>query len=449
MNSSDEDLEANNTTNNSEGSEGSSEHDLKLIENIQVKDLNLKIHKGEFICVIGEVGSGKSSLISAILGDMIYLDQNMIDQYSEDLMNTELRRKINQESMDAHKGLIKVGGSISYVQQIPWIQNKTIRDNILFGLNLDEDRYNRTIEICQLASDLEMLPGGDLTEIGEKGINLSGGQKARISLARAVYANKDIILMDDPISALDSNVKKKIFDQVFMKEMKYKTRVLVTHAVDFIDKADKIIIMENGKIKSMGTYQQLRDNDEVKDIIKKLSKSTFEDEKEEEKSTDEDENLDDKSLKRSFMSEDGTNITEDENNEIIDVKWSIYRHFFFKDYNWITYIIIIPSMFVFSYFVAQNTIVTGKWIENSENDDKFWYYFKLVIIYPIAYSFIISLVFLLINYATLRISRTLHKEMLQKVCKAPINLYFDKTPSGRILNRFSSDIGKIDDSVGQ
>jgi len=91
----------------------------------------------------------------------------------------------------------------------------TIRDNIQFGLPLDEDKYNRTIDICQLESDLEILKGGDLTEIGEKGINLSGGQKARISLARAVYANNDIILMDDPISALDSHVKHKVFDHVF------------------------------------------------------------------------------------------------------------------------------------------------------------------------------------------------------------------------------------------
>ena len=101
------------------------------------------------------------------------------------------------------------------MQQNPWIQNKTIRDNILFGLPLHEHRYNRAIEACQLAADLEILKGGDLTEIGEKGINLSGGQKARVSLARAVYSDCDIVLMDDPVSALDSNVKHKVFEDVF------------------------------------------------------------------------------------------------------------------------------------------------------------------------------------------------------------------------------------------
>lgn len=107
---------------------------------------------------------------------------------------------------------------------------------------------------CQLESDLAILPAGDLTEIGEKGINLSGGQKARVSLARAVYANKDIVLMDDPISALDANVRKLIFNQVFQGMLKEKTRVLVTHAVDFLHLADRIIVMSNGQVKAFGTY---------------------------------------------------------------------------------------------------------------------------------------------------------------------------------------------------
>jgi ATP-binding cassette subfamily C (CFTR/MRP) protein 1 len=107
---------------------------------------------------------------------------------------------------------------------------------------------------CQLESDLAILPAGDLTEIGEKGINLSGGQKARVSLARAVYANKDIVLMDDPISALDANVRKLIFNQVFQGMLKEKTRILVTHAVDFLHLADRIIVMSNGQVKAFGTY---------------------------------------------------------------------------------------------------------------------------------------------------------------------------------------------------
>ena len=127
-------------------------------------------------------------------------------------MNEELKNLVHAESMKWNEApVIELSDNISYVQQVPWIQNKTIRENITFGKKFDEKRYKKVIQICELERDLQILPSGDQTEIGEKGINLSGGQKARVSLARAVYAQREIILMDDPISALDSNVKKKIF----------------------------------------------------------------------------------------------------------------------------------------------------------------------------------------------------------------------------------------------
>lgn len=126
-----------------------------------------------------------------------------------------MKRKILGPDFNIDDKPIKINGSISYVEQVSWIQNKTIKQNILFGEPFDAERYEKTIKSCQLLRDLEILPAGDATEIGEKGINLSGGQKARISLARAVYSDKDIVLMDDPISALDANVKKLIFKEVF------------------------------------------------------------------------------------------------------------------------------------------------------------------------------------------------------------------------------------------
>jgi ABC-type multidrug transport system fused ATPase/permease subunit len=177
------------------------------------------------------------------MGDLIYVPDEVITEIGNQKVNESSIRELFDGSR--HSGIIKYSGSVSYVQQVPWIQNKTLRDNILFGEQLDEEKYNNTIEKCQLAKDFELLDGGDLTEIGEKGINLSGGQKARVSLARAVYANKDIILMDDPISALDANTKRKIFDEVFCEELKDKTRILVTHAVDFLDRVDRIIIMDH------------------------------------------------------------------------------------------------------------------------------------------------------------------------------------------------------------
>lgn len=135
--------------------------------------------------MVGKVGCGKSSLLSAIIGEMYKL-----------------------------KGKINVDGRVAYAPQIPWIQNATIRENILFGSEFDETLYRQVVSSCCLGPDLELFPGGDLTEIGEKGINLSGGQKQRISLARCVYSNADIYLLDDTLSAVDSHVAKHIFDSV-------------------------------------------------------------------------------------------------------------------------------------------------------------------------------------------------------------------------------------------
>jgi len=152
---------------------------------ITLKDLDFKVPTGKLIAIVGRVGCGKSSLLSSILGEM------------------------NKVS-----GRVNVNGSLSYIPQQSWIQNASVRDNILFGKKYDQDVYNRTVSSCALAPDLNILPAGDQTEIGEKGINLSGGQKQRISLSRAVYSESDIFLLDDPLSAVDAHVGKQIFDLV-------------------------------------------------------------------------------------------------------------------------------------------------------------------------------------------------------------------------------------------
>ena len=143
----------------------------------------------------------------------------------------------------------------------------TIRDNILFEEDLDKAKYYDTIQLCELSRDLEILQAGHLTEIGEKGINLSGGQKARVSLARAVYSDKDIYLMDDPISALDASVRKQIIENVILGKLKQKTRVLVTHAIDFVHFADSIIIMDKGRIAAKGSFEDLKDNASLQNLL--------------------------------------------------------------------------------------------------------------------------------------------------------------------------------------
>lgn len=156
-------------------------------------------------------------------------------------------------------GKVNTYGTIAYVPQQAWIQNATLMDNILFGKSYDKERYEQIIHACALKSDFEILPGGDQTEIGEKGINLSGGQKQRVSLARAIYADADIYLLDDPLSAVDSHVGKHIFEHVIGPKglLRNKTKLLVTHAVTYLPQTDQIIVLKDGFISENGTYQGL------------------------------------------------------------------------------------------------------------------------------------------------------------------------------------------------
>uniref|UniRef100_A0A8C3UXD9 Canalicular multispecific organic anion transporter 2 n=1 Tax=Catharus ustulatus TaxID=91951 RepID=A0A8C3UXD9_CATUS len=195
-----------------------------------LKAINMLVPSGSLVAIVGHVGCGKSSLVSALLGEMEKLE-----------------------------GEVAVKGSVAYVPQQAWIQNATLKDNILFGQALNEEKYQNALEVCALKTDLEVLPGGDQTEIGEKGINLSGGQRQRVSLARAVYSSAEIFLLDDPLSAVDSHVAKHIFDKVIGPEgvLKGKTRILVTHSISFLPQVDHIIVLVDGQISEMGSYQEL------------------------------------------------------------------------------------------------------------------------------------------------------------------------------------------------
>lgn len=197
-----------------------------------MKNINLQINDKSLTAIVGTVGSGKSSLVSAFLGEM-----------------------------EKTSGRVNTVGSIAYVAQQAWIQNATLKDNILFGKPFDKKKYDRIVEACALKPDFDMLPGGDLTEIGEKGINLSGGQKQRVSLARAVYTDASIYFLDDPLSAVDSHVGKHIFDKVIGPHglLRNKTRLLVTHGITFLPQTDKIVVLKDGEISELGTYQELLD----------------------------------------------------------------------------------------------------------------------------------------------------------------------------------------------
>ncbi|XP_041940994.1 multidrug resistance-associated protein 1-like [Alosa sapidissima] len=195
-----------------------------------LRRINVRVPCGSLVAVVGHVGSGKSSLLSAMLGE------------------TERR-----------KGQVTVKGSVAYVPQQAWIQNATLRDNIVFGQEKKDMWYQRVVEACALLPDLEILPGGDATEIGEKGLNLSGGQKQRVSLARAIYRKADIYLLDDPLSAVDAHVGQHIFDRVIGPRgvLKNKTRVLVTHGLSFLPQVDLILVMVDGEITEAGSFPEL------------------------------------------------------------------------------------------------------------------------------------------------------------------------------------------------
>ncbi|KAJ1932293.1 hypothetical protein FBU59_006423, partial [Linderina macrospora] len=156
-------------------------------------------------------------------------------------------------------GSVTVRGSVALVPQQPWIINATLRDNILFGKKFDQAFYDKVLDACALRADIEMLAGGDMTEIGEKGINLSGGQKARISLARAVYSRADVYLLDDPLSAVDAHVGKHIFNHVLGPSglLKTRSRVLATNALQYLSGADQIVMLSGGKTIEQGTFAQL------------------------------------------------------------------------------------------------------------------------------------------------------------------------------------------------
>uniref|UniRef100_A0A0D3HVQ8 Uncharacterized protein n=1 Tax=Oryza barthii TaxID=65489 RepID=A0A0D3HVQ8_9ORYZ len=197
-------------------------------ENYNLRNINLMVKSGTKVAICGEVGSGKSSLLAAILGEVPRTD-----------------------------GVIQVSGKIAYVSQNAWIQTGSVKDNILFGSTMDKPRYEETLKFCSLVHDLEILPFGDLTQIGERGANLSGGQKQRIQLARALYHDADIYLLDDPFSSVDAHTATSLFNEYVMGALSEKTVLLVTHQVEFLHAFDSVLLMSQGQIMHAASYQEL------------------------------------------------------------------------------------------------------------------------------------------------------------------------------------------------
>lgn len=382
---------------------------------VTLKNINLIVKPGEILGIIGEVGSGKSSLLQAILNCLILLNPKECDG-------------------------IYINGKIGYVSQIPWIQNETIKNNILFFKEYEEEKYEKVLEKCQLKYDLDILEGGDNTEIGEKGVNLSGGQKVRISLARAVYSNPDIYLLDDPISALDANIGKKIMNDLIINYLKNKTRIIVTHALQYLQYMDRIIYMKNGRIEWSGSFQEIL-NQEFFISMKKLSK--LNESKKESKKKEKEKN--DKKIKTSSGKEI-VKIIKEEDQEIGSVKISVYINYS-KYMGGIFYLF---AIFLVGCIMQTNLGGGDLWLaywsspENqdiSKNDQKSKWVFFYVYCGLSVSSVIFCLIYTsLMAFGHLRLSRYLHKDMILHLVKAPINLFHDTIPRGQIYNRLTKDL---------
>ncbi|KAF1320970.1 Abc transporter c family member 2, partial [Globisporangium splendens] len=433
----------------------SSQHDanstpfaLQPATGFSLEGVNVQIDAGELVMIVGTVGSGKSSLLNAILGEMA----------------------LTTGQLDVH-------GELSYVSQESWIRNASVKDNILFEAAFDADRYQQVLEATQLAMDLYALPDGDQTEIGERGINLSGGQKARVAIARAMYRfHYDILILDDPLSAVDPHVAHAIFTQCVVGLAKDKTRLLVLNShYDLLQHADKILVVQDGRIAGDGTYNeilaQFPELGMQSDALDKLEQDVID----EHDGAHEDEKQHELAIAVAHWekpavssskvgvqvepaenSDDATKLVQAEDRVKGKVSMQIYKSYFdevgFHG-------IVVLALFVVFYSVSQGvrTIVDwwqGHWARNMRREGvdptysnlKFgMWYLGLIVLCCIL---IVGRGLVLVE-ACIRSAKNLHNELFRRVLAAPVNRYFDVTPVGRILNRFSNDLDQIDATLPQ
>ena len=413
---------------------------------ITLQDISTSIARGSLVAVVGTVGSGKSSFLSAILGEM------------EPMKNSKVIMPLGNADR---------AGFVSYCSQTPWVVNATLRDNVLFGREFVQKRYDQVIEACALLDDLLALPAGDMTEIGERGINLSGGQKARVSLARALYSTETkVLLMDDPLSAVDAHVGEHLFSSAITGElMKNTTRVLVTHHVHFLPRCDKVIVMECGRIIHQGSFEELISQGvdfagAVDASKQEATNPEKEDEIAESPEARNEENLTEDSIaeqkKKANLKEKGKSLVKAEEREEGSVDIGAYYHYA-KAGGWLAAsgaVFVqgfgraaeIMSSFWLALWAKQAITATREGDPQSNSETSF--FLGIYALFGMIGVLGLTCRALLMAAHRLNASKTLHNNLTNSILRAPV-AFFDVTPTGRILNRFAADMEKIDQQLTQ
>ncbi|XP_034411150.1 multidrug resistance-associated protein 4-like isoform X3 [Cyclopterus lumpus] len=416
--------------------------DAPSLENISI---TMKSH--QLLTVIGPVGAGKSSLLSAILGELPH-----------------------------DTGILKVTGQLTYAAQQPWVFPGTIRSNILFGRELDPQKYERVLQACALKRDLELLPDGDLTLIGDRGATLSGGQRARVNLARAVYQDADIYLLDDPLSAVDAEVGRHLFEKCICGLLKNKSRILVTHQLQYLKAADQIVVLNEGHIMAQGTYNELQ----LSGLDVESLQKTNEEQKQRSGPADSDQvSLLSQRTNHSHSSDcsllppeghrtdplpvETVRSVAEETRAEGNVSGHVYLKYFSAGCNPLVLmaIVVLSVMAEVAYILQDWWLVywareeffnstagpgsfkTGINATRSHQELNLNFYLGIysgLTAAAVVFGYARSLV---IFRGLVRSAQALHNNMFSAVLRTPVH-FFDVNPIGRILNRFSKDISQID-----
>ncbi|KAL7212544.1 hypothetical protein ACSBR2_015274 [Camellia fascicularis] len=396
-----------------------------------LSNINLDIAMGSLVAVVGSTGEGKTSLVSAMLGEL-------------------------PPVADAS---VVIRGTVAYVPQVSWIFNSTVRENILFGSVFESARYEKAIDVTALQHDLELLPGGDLTEIGERGVNISGGQKQRVSMARAVYSNSDVYIFDDPLSALDAHVGRQVFEKCIKEELRGKTRVLVTNQLHFLSQVDRIILVHEGMVKEEGTFEYLSNNGV---LFQKLMENAGKmEEYVEEKEDDENASHETatpvangmtnelpKDAAQTDKKKEGKSILiKQEERETGVVSGKVLKRY--KDALGGLWVV----MILFTCYVLTEVlrIFSSTWLSTWTDQSSSTRYgpgfYNLIYALLSFGQVMVTLAnsFWLIT-SSLYAAKRLHDAMLNAILRAPM-VFFHTNPLGRIINRFAKDLGDIDRNV--